>query len=176
MSQHSNYVFSYQGAVISGWGMVPVWLCHVLISPLPFHDISENKCVTSCTGLKQILVAADKNLGEICFEAQLGRTCSALIATNFQNMSFLSPLDVKNHCKWVIFQAACLSLEDILSNDSMCSVVYLQECSIYRCSISEDTSRTSVFGHFTFIVYAEQLLRSSVLEVQKMLCNLLPSS
>lgn len=44
-------------------------------------------------------------------------------------------------------------------------------CSIYN---SGNTNSTNAFGHF--IVLAEQLPRCSVLEVQKKLCNLLPSS
>lgn len=138
MSQHSNCVFSYQGAVISEWSMVPVWLCHVLISPLPFHDISENKCVTSCTGHKQILVASGENfgVGKICFEAQLGGT---LLATNFQNVGFWM---WKAILKWMIFTEPAFPWR-ISQAMKACAL-----CSIYN---SEGKSSTNVFGHFILL-------------------------
>lgn len=161
MSQHSNCVFSYQGAVISEWSMVPVWLCHVLISPLPFHDISENKCVTSCTGHKQILVASGENfgVGKICFEAQLGGT---LLATNFQNVGFWM---WKAILKWMIFTEPAFPWR-ISQAMKACAV-----CSIYN---SEGRSRTKVSLDTLFYCVCRAKL-CSALEVQKKLWNLLPT-
>lgn len=61
---------------------------------------------------------------------------------------FPEPFGCEKPLQMSDFQSACLSLEDILSNESMCNALYLQERSIYKRSISEDISRSSVFGHF----------------------------
>lgn len=81
-------------------------------------------------------------------------------------IGFLNALDIKKINHWMHKEEPLHMLSKVMKARTACSIYNLES----MCS-------TTVFGHITFIIFAEQLLSCSVLEAQKRLyglCNLPP--